>query len=70
MNRAFMVAAVAALFNLTTLAPSPAAPVSSKAKQSIPKVVSKQNAEATAPTTNLFLTPRMMGSQAANESSL
>jgi hypothetical protein len=60
MNRAFMVAAVAALFSLTTLAPSPAAPVSSKAQQSNPKAVSKQKAESTTATTNRFLTPRMM----------
>jgi hypothetical protein len=57
MNRAFMVAAVAVLFNLTALAPSPAAPVSSRAQQSNPKAVSKQNPT---PTTNRFLTPRMM----------
>ncbi len=50
MNRAFMVAAVAVLFNLTALAPSPAAPVSSRAQQSNPKAVSKQKAESTTPT--------------------
>jgi len=60
MKHALIVAAVAVLFNLSILAPSPAAPVSSKEQQSNPKAASRQTSESGIPTTNRFLTPRMM----------